>query len=159
QRIASRMTERSDRRVHCPSSHGEPRRVGIMRKNARWGVGRWGRVVGGGVVLAATLVGCAAPAGPARTMPPGGFQLPAGTWDGSEVIKQVFPNASYAGGSATRPKPAIQGVIQESGAFYTVLRSAPGGQTPGMMKIGDGGVVTYETAHSKGTMTFHESQD
>jgi len=27
------------------------------------------------------------------------------------------------------------------------------------MKIGDGGVVTYETAHSKGTMTFHESQD
>ena len=27
------------------------------------------------------------------------------------------------------------------------------------MKVGDGGVVTYETATSKGTMTFHESGD
>jgi len=45
------------------------------------------------------------------------------------------------------------------GAFYTVLRSLPSAQRPGIMKIGDGGVVTYESAHSKGTMTFHESQD
>jgi hypothetical protein len=82
-----------------------------------------------------------------------------GNWDGMEVIQQVFPNASYAGGSATRVPPAIQGVIQESGAFYTMLRSLPGSQRPGIMKIGDGGVVTYESAHSKGTMTFHESQD
>jgi hypothetical protein len=27
------------------------------------------------------------------------------------------------------------------------------------MKVGDGGVVTYETTTSKGTMTFHESHD
>jgi hypothetical protein len=129
-----------------------------MRNSARWGVGRWGRVVGG-VVLAATLVGCAAQPSPARTMQPGDFKMLAGTWDGAEVIQQVFPNASYAGGSATRAAPAIQGVIQESGAFFTVLRGVPGAQRPGSMKIGDGGVVTYETAHSKGTMTFHESQD
>jgi hypothetical protein len=130
-----------------------------MRNSARWGVGRWGRVVGGVAVLAATWVGCAAPTGPARTMQPGDFKMLAGTWDGAEVIQQVFPNASYAGGSATRAAPAIQGVIQESGAFFTVLRGVPGAQRPGIMKIGDGGVVTYETAHSKGTMTFHESQD
>jgi hypothetical protein len=130
-----------------------------MRNSARWGVGRWGRVVGWVAVLAATLVGCAAPTGPARTMQPGDFKMLAGTWDGAEVIQQVFPNASYAGGSATRAAPAIQGVIQESGAFFTVLRGVPGAQRPGIMKIGDGGAVTYETAHSKGTMTFHESQD
>jgi hypothetical protein len=130
-----------------------------MRNSARWGVWRWGRVVGGVVVLAATWVGCASPPGPARTMQPGDFTMLAGTWDGSEVIQQVFPNASYAGGSATRAAPAIQGVIQESGTFFTMPRGVPGGQRPGIMKIGDGGVVTYETAHSKGTMTFHESQD
>jgi hypothetical protein len=50
-------------------------------------------------------------------------------------------------------------VIQESGAFFTVPRGISGSQSPGMMKVGDGGVVTYETATSKGTMTFHESQD
>ena len=120
--------------------------------------GRWKMAVGL-VGLAVVAVGCAAPAGPARTMQPGDFKMLAGTWDGSEVIQQVFPNASYAGGSATRAAPAIQGVIQESGAFFTVLRGIPGAQRPGIMKIGDGGVVTYETATSKGIMTFHESGD
>ena len=131
-----------------------------MRNRTRWGVGWWCRVVAGVVVLAATLVGCAASApGPARTMQPGDFKMLAGTWDGTEVIKQIFPNASYAGGSATRAAPSIQGVIQENGGFFTTLRGVSGAQKPGTMKIGDGGVVTYETEHSKGTMTFHESQD
>ena len=138
-----------------------------MRNSARWGVGRWGRVVGAVVVLAVTVVGCAAPLGPARTMRPGDFKMLEGTWDGSEVITLVFPNgSSYAGGSSRRAVPDIQGVIQESGTFFTVLRSSPGGQRPGVggqrpgiMKIGDDGVVTYKTATSDGTMTFHESQD
>jgi hypothetical protein len=132
-----------------------------MRNSARWSVGRWGRVVGGGVVLAATLVGCAAapPPGPARTMQPGDFKMLAGNWDGSEVIQQVNPTGPTAGMSARTAPPAIQGVIQESGAFFTVLRGIPGAQRPGIMKVGDGGVVTYETATSKGTMTFHETQD
>jgi hypothetical protein len=108
--------------------------------------GRW-RVVAGLFGLAAVLVGCAAtPAGPVRTMQPGDFKLLAGNWYGSELIQQASPQA-------------IQGVIQENGAFFTVLRGTPGAQRPGIMKIGDGGVVTYETATSKGTMTFHESQD
>jgi len=132
-----------------------------MRNSTRWGVGRWGRgrVVGAVVVLVATLVGCAAPLGPARTMQPGDFKALAGNWEGSEVTQLVFPNATYAGGSSKRAKPAIQGVIQESGTFFTVFLSSPGAQRPGTMRIGDGGVVTYETATSKGTMTFHESQD
>ena len=130
-----------------------------MRNSARWGVGRWGRVVGGVVVLAATLVGCAAAPGPARTMQPDDFKMLAGNWSGSEVIQHVRPTGLTAGMSATPVPQAIQGVIQESGAFFTVLRSTPGAQRPGIMKVGDGGVVTYETATSKGTMTFHESQD
>jgi hypothetical protein len=132
-----------------------------MRNSARWDVGQWGRVVGGVVVLAATLVGCAAapPPGPARRMQPGDFKMLAGDWYGSEVIQQVFPTGSTAGMSQRPSTQAIQGVIQESGAFFTVLRGTPGAQRPGIMKVGDGGVVTYETATSKGTMTFHESQD
>jgi hypothetical protein len=92
-------------------------------------------------------------------MQPGDFKMLAGNWNGSEVIELMFPTGSTAGMSARTAPPAIQGVIQETGAFFTVLRSAPGAQRPGIMKIGDGGVVTYETATSKGTMTFHESQD
>jgi hypothetical protein len=91
-------------------------------------------------------------------MQPGDFKMLAGNWSGSEVIQQVFPSGLTAGMSARTVPPAIQGVIQESGAFFTVLRGIPG-ERPGIMKIGDGGVVTYETATSKGTMTFHETQD
>ena len=75
------------------------------------------------------------------------------------MIQLIFPTGSTAGMSARTAPQAIQGVIQENGAFFTVLRGLPGAQRPGTMKIGDGGVVTYETATSKGTMTFHESQD
>jgi hypothetical protein len=92
-------------------------------------------------------------------MQPGDFKMLAGNWDGTEVIQQVNPTGATAGMSARTAPPAIQGVIQESGAFYTVLRSIPGVQRPGTMKVGDGGVVTYETTTSKGTMTFHESHD
>ena len=78
-------------------------------------------------------------------MKAGDFKMLAGNWYGSEYVQQQQPQA-------------IQGVIQETGAFFTVLRGAPGAQRPGVMKIVDGGVV-YETATSKGTMTFHESED
>jgi hypothetical protein len=111
------------------------------------------------VGLVVAVVGCAAPAGPARTMQPGDFKMLAGDWNGSEVIELIFPTGSNAGGSLRTQPPAVQGIIQETGAFFTVLRSAPGAQRPGTMKIGDGGVVTYETATSSGTMTFHESAD
>jgi hypothetical protein len=117
------------------------------------------KMAAGLVGLAVAVVGCAALAGPARTMQPGDFKMLAGNWNGSEVIELMFPTGSTAGMSARTAPPAIQGVIPETGAFFTVLRSAFGAQRPGIMKIGDGGVVTYESAHSKGTMTFHESQD
>jgi hypothetical protein len=123
-------------------------------------VARWVRLVV--AVLALTgMAGCAvAPSpGPARTMQPGDFKMLAGTWDGSEVIQPVFPTGSTAGMSFKPVPQAIQGVIQENGTFFTVLRGSPSAQRPGTMKIGDGGVVTYETATSKGMMTFHESQD
>jgi hypothetical protein len=67
----------------------------------------------------------------------------AGSWTGSAYVQQTEPIA-------------IQGVIQETGAFYIVPRGAPGAQQPGQMKIVDGGVV-YESPTSKGTMTFHET--
>jgi hypothetical protein len=96
------------------------------------------------VILIAVLVGCAAaPAGAPRVMQPGDFKLLAGRWTGS----------SYVQGAASA---AIEGLIQDTGAFYTVPRGASTAQAPGMMRIVDGGVV-YETATSKGTMTFHES--
>jgi hypothetical protein len=78
-------------------------------------------------------------------MQPGDFKTLAGSWYGSELVQQAQPQA-------------IQGVIQETGAFYTVLRGSPGAQRPGVMRIENSGVV-YETATSKGTMTFHESAD
>ncbi|MGH7358807.1 MAG: hypothetical protein ACREJR_08335 [Candidatus Rokuibacteriota bacterium] len=105
----------------------------------------WRRHVAvGGLIVA--LAACAStPAGAPRVMQPEDFKMLAGNWYGSEYIQQAAPQA-------------IQGVIQETGAFFTVLRGAPGAQRPGMMKIVDGGVV-YETATSKGKMTFHESED
>jgi hypothetical protein len=103
-------------------------------------------MVVGVVVVMAGLVGCAAtPAGAPRVMQADDFKMLAGNWYGSEYIQQASPQA-------------IQGVIQETGAFFTVLRGSPGAQRPGIMKIADG-KVTYETATSKGTMTFHESED
>ena len=76
-------------------------------------------------------------------MQPGDFKMLAGSWTGSAYVQQAQP-------------VAIQGVIQETGAFYIVPRGRPGAQQPGQMKIVDGGVV-YESPTSKGTMTFHES--
>jgi hypothetical protein len=76
-------------------------------------------------------------------MQPGDFKMLAGSWTGSAYVQQAAPLA-------------IQGVIQETGAFYIVQRGAPGAQVPGMMRIVDGGVV-YESPTSKGTMTFHET--
>ncbi len=106
-----------------------------LRRGAIWGI----------AIVAAALVGCAAtPTGTPRTMQPGDFKMLAGSWLGSEYVQQAAP-------------VAIQGVIQETGAFYIVPRGAPGAQRPGIMRIVDGGVV-YEMADSKGTMTFHESQ-
>jgi hypothetical protein len=96
------------------------------------------------LTLAAVLAGCATTqAGAPRVMQPGDFKLLAGPWLGSTNIQN-------------QTSVAIQGVIQETGAYYTVSRSSPGAQQPGMMKIVDGGVV-YESPTSKGKMTFHES--
>jgi hypothetical protein len=117
--------------------HGNGQRRGVVR----WGIG-----AAGVIAVTAALAGCAAtPTGEARVMQPGDFKMLAGNWLGSEYIQQA-------------PPQAIQGVIQETGAFYTVLRGAPGAQRPGIMRIVDGGVV-YETPTSKGKMTFHESAD
>jgi hypothetical protein len=117
-----------------------------MRTMALAGNSVWAGMVVGIVIVAALLAGCATPeAGVPRVMQPGDFRMLAGNWYGSELIQQAQPQA-------------IQGVIQETGAFFTVLRGSPGAQRPGMMKIADG-KVTYETATSKGTMTFHESTD
>jgi hypothetical protein len=96
------------------------------------------------LAAAAALVGCAAtPTGAPRVMQPGDFKMLAGKWTGSAYVQQAAPEA-------------IEGVIQETGAFYIVARGAPGAQRPGLMRIVDGGVV-YEAPTSKGTMTFHET--
>src|SRR5574342_1193766 len=106
----------------------------VWRRGALWTI----------VTLAAALVGCAGgPTGAPRVMKPDDFKILAGSWTGSAYVQQAAP-------------VAIQGVIQETGAFYTVPRGAPGAQTPGLMRIVDGGVV-YESPTSKGTMTFHET--
>ena len=97
-------------------------------------------------ILAGIVVGCAAtPTGMQRTMKEGDFKMLAGKWTGSLIQQQAT-------------SIAIEGVIQEDGSFYIVQRGAPGAQMPGKMKIVDGGVV-YEAATSKGTMTFHESDN
>jgi hypothetical protein len=101
-------------------------------------------MVAGIALLTAVLAGCAAaPAGAPRVMQPGDFKMLSGKWTGSLNVQAASPET-------------IEGVIQETGAFYTVTRDAPGAQRPGMMRIVDGGVV-YETGTSKGTMTFHET--
>ena len=94
-------------------------------------------------ILTAALAGCTTiPAGTTRVMKEGDFKQLAGTWIGSLYTQQ-------------EASTAIQGVIQETGAFYIVPRGG-GTQTPGTMRIQDGGVV-YEAASSKGKMIFSET--
>ncbi len=105
---------------------------------------RGGRAAGV-LALMAVLVGCAAapPDVPPRVMQPGDFKMLAGPWTGSSNVQAELSEA-------------LRGVIEETGAFFTVPRASAGSQLPGMMRIVDGGVV-YESRTSKGTMTFHET--
>ena len=102
--------------------------------------------VAGIVILAAVLVGCATPqAGAPRVMQADDFKMLAGAWAGhSDIQETVSIN--------------LDGVIQETGAYYTHPHGSSGAQASGVMKIVDGGVV-YDSATSKGKMTFSESQD
>jgi hypothetical protein len=101
-------------------------------------------VVAAIALVAAALVGCAAtpPAGSPRVMQPGDFKLLAGTWNGSTNTQ----------GTVSVP---IEGVIQETGAFWIAPLGGTRTQSPGVMRIVDGGVV-YESPTSKGKMTFIE---
>jgi hypothetical protein len=117
-----------------------------MLATERIGRMRWhGGFVLGIAMVAVALAGCATPTGAPRVMQPGDFKMLAGLWYGSEYIQQAQPQA-------------IQAIVEENGVFHTALRGTPGDLRPGSMKIVNGGVV-YETATSKGTMTFQESQD
>ena len=90
---------------------------------------RRGGVVMGIAFVTAVLVGCAAtPTGTPRVMQPGDFKMLAGTWLGSTNVQ----------GTVSAP---IQGVIQDTGAFYIAPRGGTGTQVPGTMRIVDGGVV------------------
>jgi len=73
------------------------------------------------------------------------FKMLAGAWSGDTDIQGTV-------------SINIDGVIQETGAYYTHPHGSSGAQASGVMKIVDGGVV-YESSTSKGKMTFHESQD
>ena len=109
----------------------------MRESRQRWDLTWQGPTIAGIALLAAVLVGCAAtPAGAPRVMQPGDFKMLAGSWTGSAYVQQTQPIA-------------IQGVIQETGAFYIVPRGAPGAQQPGQMKIVDGGVV-LRVAHLEG---------
>lgn len=116
-----------------------------MLRRKQWRTTRRVGAVVGALAVTLFLSGCAAtpPDAPARTMQPGDFKLLAGTWLGTANVQ----------GTVAVP---IQGVIQETGAFYIVPRVGGGTQTPGTMRIVNGGVV-YESPTSKGTMTFHEA--
>jgi hypothetical protein len=120
-----------------------------MRRTGRRGHSIWrdGAVaVTGIVILAVVLAGCATPqAGAPRVMQEGDFKMLAGAWTGSTDIQGTV-------------SMNIDGVIQETGAYYTHPHGSSGAQAPGVMKIVDGGVV-YESSTSKGKMTFHDSQD
>ena len=118
-----------------------------MRKTGQRGSWMWrGSMVAGIAVVTAVLVGCATPqAGAPRVMQADDFKMLAGAWAGSTDIQGTL-------------SVEIDGVIQESGAYYTHPHSSSSAQTSGIMKIVDGGVV-YESSTSKGKMTFSESQD
>ena len=118
-----------------------------MQKMRRVGNPFWRDArVAGIVILATVLVGCATPqAGTPRVMQADDFKMLAGAWVGhTDIQGAVSIN--------------LDGVIQDTGAYFTHPHGSSGAQTPGVMKIVDGGVV-YESASSKGKMTFHESQD
>lgn len=106
---------------------------------------RWGNAAAViGVLAAVLLVGCAtSQLGPARVMQPDDFKMLKGSWVGDTDIQGAVSEN-------------IVGEIQDTGAYYIAPRGKSGAQTPGMMKIVDGGVV-YESPQSKGKMTFHES--
>jgi len=118
-----------------------------MRKTERRGNLIWrGRMVAGIAMVVGVLVGCATPqAGAPRVMQPDDFKMLAGAWVGDTDIQGTV-------------SINIDGVIQETGAYYTHPHGSSGAQASGIMKIVDGGVV-YESTTSKGKMTFHESQD
>ena len=107
-------------------------------------IGRSHMVAGIAIVTAVLLAGCATPQlGPPRVMQPDDFKMLKGSWVGDTDIQGAVSEN-------------IVGEIQETGAYYIAPRGKSGAQTPGMMKIVDGGVV-YESPQSKGKMTFHES--
>ena len=107
---------------------------------SRWFSGR----VFGVLVLAAVIAGCAAapPSEPARVMKEGDFKTLAGHWTGRATSR-----------ASSRRK--IQGMIHEDGSFWIADRRPNATQAPGTMKIVDGG-VQYDSAKSRGKMTFHE---
>jgi hypothetical protein len=103
-------------------------------------------MVAGIAMVTAVLVGCATPqAGPPRIMQADDFKMLSGAWSGSTDIQGTL-------------SVETDGIIQESGAYYTHPHSSSAAQTSGIMKIVDGGVV-YESSTSKGKMTFSDSQD
>jgi hypothetical protein len=103
-----------------------------------------GRRLAGIAILTAVLVGCATTQlGTPRVMQPDDFKMLKGSWVGDTDIQGAVSEN-------------IVGEIQDNGAFYIAPRGKSGTQTPGMMRIVDGGVV-YESPQSKGKMTFHES--
>jgi len=118
-----------------------------MRKTGQRGNPIWrGRMVAGIAMVAAVLVGCATPqAGAPRIMQADDFKMLSGAWSGSTDIQGTL-------------SVETDGIIQESGAYYTHPHSSSAAQTSGIMKIVDGGVV-YESSTSKGKMTFSDSQD
>ena len=118
-----------------------------MRRVGRRGHSIWRHSAAVGMVtLAVVLAGCATPqGGAARVMQEGDFKMLAGAWSGSTDIQGTVSTN-------------IDGVIQDTGAYYTHPHGSSGAQAPGIMKIVNGGVV-YESATSKGKMTFSESQD
>src|SRR5262245_12497268 len=105
-----------------------------MRTTGRRGYSIWWNgPVAGAVILAAVLAGCAAPqAGAPRTMKADDFKMLAGAWSGDTDIQGTV-------------SINIDGVIQETGAYYTHPHGSSGAQAAGVMKIVDGGVV-YESS-------------
>jgi hypothetical protein len=117
-----------------------------MRKTGQRGNPIWRGLVAGIAMVAAVLVGCATPqAGAPRIMQADDFKMLSGAWSGSTDIQGTL-------------SVETDGIIQESGAYYTHPHSSSAAQTSGIMKIVDGGVV-YESSTSKGKMTFSDSQD
>jgi hypothetical protein len=92
----------------------------MRESRQRWASTWLGAPVAGIALLtAAAPVGCAAtPTGAPRVTQPGDFKMLAGPWTGSAYVQQA-------------QSIAIQGVIQETDAFYIVPRGAPGPSSRG----------------------------